>query len=328
MSLSLLKSRSTNNLDRLKKEAEKLRTANGGGDTRFWYPDTNKEGNGYAVIRFLPAPAVDVEKYGSDASDYVKVFSRAFKNEHDEWYIENDLSTIGKKDPCGELCSLLWKTGMEDDKELARKYKRKTNYYANILVVNDKANPENNGKVFLFKFGSKIYEKIENAIEPKFDEEPFDPFDFWNGAHFVIRITTKEFRNYDQSSFEKCSPLSKDEAELEKIWKECHSLQDFISPSAFKTYEELLENMNKVLPDDEEHRGGAAGRMKDSKKGPILTGAVSGTGTTNVANKSLPEKKAPMKRATLEETVDGDGFDPLPEVDDDEAALRALAASV
>lgn len=165
-------------------------------------------------------------------------------------YNEASLTTLGQADPVTELNSKLWNAG---DQETARKQKRNLEYHSNILVIKDPGNPENEGKVFLFKYGKKIFEKIMQSLQPQFeDEEPVNVFDFWEGANFKMRIrNVKEFRNYDMSEFDKPSPISKNEDDITVLWNKCHSLQEIVSPDKFKTYEELVEKLNKVLDESD-----------------------------------------------------------------------------
>ena len=226
---------------KLVKEVEKQSNTGGGGDDRLWKPEMDKTGNGYAVIRFLPAPN------GEDLP-WVKMYSHAFQGPGG-WYIENSLTTIGQKDPVSEHNSQLWNSGVESDKEIARKQKRKLSYYANIYVVQDKANPQNEGRVFLYKFGKKIFDKIMEAMQPEFeDETPINPFDFWQGANFKLKIVRKDgYWNYDKSEFDRVSPLLDDDDALEALWKKQYSLAALTAPDQFKTYEQLQNRLQLVL---------------------------------------------------------------------------------
>ena len=241
MSFSTLKKRSSTSLEKLVQEAEKLNKQGPGADERFWKPELDKSGNGYAVIRFLPAPD------GEDLP-WAKVYSHAFQGPGG-WYIENSLTTVNKKDPVGEVNRKLWNSGLDSDKDIARKQKRKLSYYTNIQVVRDPAHPENEGKVFLYKFGKKIYDKITAAMQPEFeDETPINPFDLWEGANFKLKICkVAGFWNYDKSEFDSVSALDSDDAKLEAIWKEENSLTAFTNEDQFKTYEELQTRLNEVL---------------------------------------------------------------------------------
>jgi hypothetical protein len=214
----------------------------GGPDERLWKPEVDKAGNGYAVIRFLPAPE------GEDLP-WAQVWSHAFQGPGG-WYIENSLTTLGKKDPVSDLNRQLWNSGLDSDKEVARKQKRKLNYYSNIYVVKDPANPENEGKVFLYRFGKKIFDKIMEAMQPAFeDETPVNPFDLWKGADFKLKIQkVAGYWNYDKSEFDRSSTLGDfEDDQLERIWKKEYSLAAFTADDQFKTYEELQERLNSVL---------------------------------------------------------------------------------
>jgi len=226
---------------KLVKEVEKMNTTGGSGDERLWKLDVDKSGNGYAVIRFLPAPN------GEDLP-FVKLYSHAFQGPGG-WFIENSLTTMGQKDPVSEYNSLLWNNGTDAGKEAARKQKRKLQYYSNIYVVKDPANPENEGKVFLFKFGKKIFDKLTAAMQPEFeDEEAIDPFDFWQGANFKLKAkNVAGYRNYDSSEFAAQGALLDDDDAMEAIWKKQYSLAELVAPDQFKTYEELKTRLGYVL---------------------------------------------------------------------------------
>jgi hypothetical protein len=214
-------------------------------DTRLWQPTVDKAGNGMAIIRFLPAPAVD----GEDALPWVRVFSHGFQGPGG-WYIENSLTTLNQKDPVSEYNSTLWNSGIEANKEIARKQKRRLNYVANVFVVSDPSNPENEGQIRIYKFGKKIFDKITEAMNPEFaDETPVNPFDMWEGANFKLKIRNVEgYRNYDKSEFaEKSALLDGDDAKLETLWKQEHSLKEFLDPKHFKPYEVLKARLDKVL---------------------------------------------------------------------------------
>ena len=227
--------------EKLVKQVEKMSTTSSGADERLWKPEVDKTGNGFAVLRFLPAPD------GEDLP-WAKMYSHAFQG-NGGWYIENSLTTIGGKDPLGEYNRELWNTGSETNKEIVRKQKRKLNYYSNIYVVKDPTNPSNEGKVFLFKYGKKIFDKIMEARQPEFeDESPINPFDFWVGANFKLKIVKKDgYWNYDKSEFDRVGPLLDDDDAMEAIWKKEYSLNAITAPDQFKTYEELERRMNMVL---------------------------------------------------------------------------------
>ena len=238
--------KSKSNFDALTKQLEqtieKPKTENKYQDDRFWKPELDKSGNGYAVIRFLPA----VE--GEDLP-WQRVWHHAFQGPGGQWYIENSLTTLGQKDPVSEENTRLWNTGIEADKEIARKRKRKLQYYSNILVVSDPKHPENEGKVFLFKYGKKIFDKITEAMNPQFeDEKAVNPFDFWEGSNFKLKIRKVDgYWNYDKSEFEPVSKVKPTDEEIDTVWKSQHALKPFIDPSNFKSYDELKEKLNKVL---------------------------------------------------------------------------------
>ena len=248
--MSLDKLKSTNNLDKLlsavKEDNKDPSDKKSYVDERLWKPELDTSGNGYAVIRFLPA----IE--GEDLP-WAKLFSHAFQGPTGQWYIENSRTTLGRgdigKDPASEYNSSLWNSGVETDKEIARKQKRKLSYYSNIYVVSDSKNPHNEGKVFLFRYGKKIFDKLMAAMQPEFeDETPINPFDFWKGANFKLKIRKVDgFWNYDKSEFEAPSPILDDDSAIERIWKEQYPLADFTAPSNFKSYEELKTRLDAVL---------------------------------------------------------------------------------
>jgi hypothetical protein len=223
------------------------KVAKGGGensykDDRFWQPEVDKTGNGYAVIRFLPAPP-------NEDLPWVRVFSHGFQGKGG-WFIENCPTTIGQKCPICEANNELWNSGVEDDKNIARNRKRKLSYISNIMVIDDPTNPANNGKVFLYRYGKKIFDKINDKMNPEYkDEDAVNPFDFWQGANFKIKIRNVEgYRNYDKSEFSASSLLldGKDK-DLEALWKTEHSLQEFVKPDQFKPYGELKTKFQSVI---------------------------------------------------------------------------------
>jgi len=230
---------------KITKAIEKLNNKNNTAqDDRFWQPSVGKDGSGYAVIRFLPTPQVD----GAQGLPWVQIYSHGFQGPTGRWYIENSLTTIGKQDPIAEMNSRLWKEGTEEAKEIVRKRKRRLHYISNIVVVEDPANPENNGKVFLYRYGKKIFDKVNEAMHPAFqDEKPMNPFDMVEGANFKIKIRNVEgYRNYDKSEFAEPSRLGTDEF-LDKLWKSEYSLLDFVSDDKFKSYDELKTQLEMVL---------------------------------------------------------------------------------
>ena len=244
MSFSDLKkqSRLGNLTSKLTKEIEKMNTnGSNSADERLWKLEVDKAGNGYAVIRFLPAP-------NGEELPWAKVWSHAFQGPGG-WYIENSLTTLGQKDPVSEYNRLLWNSGNDADKDLARKQKRKLSYISNIYVVKDPTNPENEGKVFLYKFGKKIFDKITAAMQPEFeDEEAIDPFDFWQGANFKLKAkNVAGYRNYDSSEFSASSALLDDDDALEALWKKQYSLTEFTADDQFKSYQDLEKRLHSVL---------------------------------------------------------------------------------
>ena len=243
MSFATLKKNSNSSFEKLTRELEKVAsTEKNTGDDRLWKPELDKSGNGYAVIRFLPPPE-------GEELPWAKVFSHAFQGPGG-WYIENSLTTIGKSDPVGDLNRKLWNSGRDSDKEIARKQKRKLSYFSNIYVVRDSLHPENEGRVFLFKYGKKIYDKIVAAMQPEFeDEKPINPFDFWTGADFKLKIRKLDgFWNYDKSEFAPQGTLGDfSDGELEAVYSKTYSLTEFTADSNFKTYEDLEKRLGTVL---------------------------------------------------------------------------------
>jgi hypothetical protein len=245
MSFANLKKTRSTNLSRLVQESQKITNQpnnNSNSDDRFWKPEVDKSGNGYAVIRFLPEPN------GEDLP-WVRLFDHGFQGPGG-WYIENSLTSIGEKDPVGEFNSSLWNNGTDAGKEQARKQKRRLKYFSNIYIVKDPANPSNEGKVFLYQYGKKIWDKLNEAMNPEFeDEAPVNPFEFWEGANFKLKIRKVEgYRNYDKSEFEASSPLlGGDDDKLEKVYSSLYSLSEFLEKQNFKTYAELKEKMVRVL---------------------------------------------------------------------------------
>jgi|Wag4MinimDraft_6_1082665.scaffolds.fasta_scaffold31971_2 hypothetical protein len=242
MSFNDLKRNSANSFEKLNQELTKLNSNQSNSrDERLWTCATDKAGNGYAIIRFLPAP-------GGEDVPFVRLFTHGFKGPGG-WYIENSLTTIGQQDPIAELNTRLWNSGVESDKETVRKQKRQLNYYSNIYVVKDPANPANEGKVFLFRYGKKIFDKITDLMNPQFeDEKPVDPFNLWTGANFKLKIRKFEgYPNYDKSEFDSASPLLDDDDALEAIWKQEYSLKELLDTKNFRTYDELKRRLDRAL---------------------------------------------------------------------------------
>ena len=234
------------NFDDLMQEVEKINTPSSEGrqkDERFWQPEVDKSGNGYAVIRFLPPPK-------GEELPWARVWHHAFQSPSTgKWYIENSLTTLNKPDPVSELNTELWHTGEEKDKETARRQKRKLSYYTNIYVVSDPKRPENEGRVFLYKFGKKIFDKVMEAMQPEFeDETPINPFDFWQGANFKLKLKkVAGYWNYDSSEFDRPSPLLDDDDALEALWQKQYSLSSLVATDQFKSYEDLEKRLKMVL---------------------------------------------------------------------------------
>jgi hypothetical protein len=227
--------------EKLIKQVEKLNDSGSKDDDRFWKPVMDKGGTGSAVIRFLPAPE------GCDLP-WAQVWSHAFQGTGG-WLIDNCLTTLGQNCPVCEANRELWNTGSKDNQNIVRDRKRKLSYYSNIYVVKDPANPDNEGRVFLYKFGKKIFDKIMASMQPEFDDEkPVNPFDFWEGANFKLKLVKKDgYWNYDKSEFASPSALLSDDDELETIYKSLNNLNDFVSPSEFKSYEDLKKRLNYTL---------------------------------------------------------------------------------
>ena len=245
MSFKDMKRKSVGSISELTKKLESAEKKNSYQDDRFWKPTLDKASNGMAVFRFLPAPE-------NEDMPWAKLYTHAFKV-GGRWYIENSRTTIGEKDPVSEMNSELWNSGLESDKDIARDRKRKLSYISNILVLKDPGAPENEGKVFLYKYGVKIFNKIQEAMQPEFDDEdPINPFDYWAGANFKLKVRkVGGYINYDKSEFESPSELlGGEDSKLEELWKTQHSLQAFVAPDQFKTYDELKKKLQEVVGDD------------------------------------------------------------------------------
>jgi hypothetical protein len=295
-SFSALKKARTSSFDKLNSQLQKMGTqATSKGDDKFWKPEVDKAGNGYAVLRFLPAPQ------GEDMP-FVRIWDHGFQGTGG-WYIENSLTTLGQEDPVSEYNSKLWNSGHEEDKEVARKQKRRLNYVANVYVVQDSANPTREGQVFLYKFGKKIFDKLNDAMNPQFaDEAPINPFDLWEGADFKLKIRQVEgYRNYDKSEFASVAPIASStgalsEEEMEAVWSQEHSLQEIVDPKNFKSYNELKAKLYKVLG------------LDGSKHAPNAAAEDNDTGmdfTPKFKEQSAPKaKSAPAPAQAMEEDSD------------------------
>lgn len=262
MSFADLKNRRKASIDKLTAAAENA----GGGekknykDDRLWNLQRDKQGNGYAVIRFLPAAE-------GNELPWNRYWDHGFQGPTGQWYIENSLTSIGQNDPVGELNGRLWNSGIEADKEKSRKQKRRLHYVANILVVSDPANPQNEGKVMIYKFGKKIFDKLMDAMKPEFqDEEPLNPFDFWSGADFKLKARIVDgWVNYDKSEFASPKALSEDDEELEGIYNKLHDLREFTDPKNYKSYDELKARLMTVL--GEQANGGSMTMRQEAQLG-------------------------------------------------------------
>ena len=290
MSLSAMKK--SNSLDKLLGAAEqenKPLEKKSYVDERIWKPVMDKTGNGFAIIRFLPAPK-------GEELPWVKLWNHAFQGPTGQWYIENSLTTISQNDPVSELNTKFWNSGVESDKEIARKQKRKLQYYSNIYVVKDSANPENEGKVFLYRFGKKIFDKIMETMQPAFeDETPVNPFDFWEGANFKLKLRKVDgYWNYDKSEFEAPSALADDDDKLEKLWEKQYSLSEFTAPTNFKSYDELQTRLNTVLSGTTK-----VGNVTDMQTGSAFDDSPS---TTTVVD----TKEEPAPTVSMSNTEDDD----------------------
>jgi hypothetical protein len=285
--------KSRGGFDSLMKEVEKIANpqseSNNRNDDRFWQPEVDKAGNGYAVIRFLAPPK-------GEELPWVRVWNHGFQGPTGKWYIENSLTTIGKTDPVSEFNTELWNSGSEANKEVARKQKRKLTYYTNILIVQDSKRPENEGKVFLFKFGKKIFDKIKDVAEPQFeDEKPLNPFDFWEGANFKLKIRNVEgYRNYDKSEFDTPSPISEDDSIIENIWNKQHSLTAFLDPKNFKSYDDLKKKLDMVL-------SGGTSAIKKAEEVTLGEDANYVQPATSAARPAAAPKAAPTKEVDFDD---------------------------
>jgi hypothetical protein len=284
MSFANLK-RQSGNLEKLATAIQTLNASPESSDNRdnYWKPSVDRAGNGMATIRFLPASESD----GDDSLPWVKVFSHGFQGPGGQWLIDNCLTTKNQQCPICEHNSTLWNSGIEANKEVVRKQKRKLSYISNIYVVSDPKNPENEGKVFLFKFGKKIFDKITEAMSPEFaDETPINPFDMWKGANFKLKIRKVEgYQNYDKSEFESAAPLLDNDETLEKVWKQEYCLKDLVGDSEFKSFDQLKSRLDKVLG---------------------LNGETVSAKTTVEQMKSLPKKPVVDESQVMPEIEDDD----------------------
>jgi hypothetical protein len=315
-----LRNRSKSLLENLKKSSTESNSY-GDKDTRFWYPKRDEAGNGSAIIRFIPQKNIE-------ENPYIRLYSRAFKGGTGKWYIENDLSTIGATDPIGESNSVLWNSGNESDKAVVKPRNRKTNYIANVYIINDNANPENNGKVFLYKFGKSILAKLNALLTPEFDDEqPIVAFDYWGGCNFRLRVRDKDgFPNYDNSSFDPQSALFDDDDKIEAVHALSYDLSEFIAPTNFKDYETLKAHFIAVVGKNDaavQAMGWDGGEDKPARKAKAAAVVDDGDEETpvkrEVPKKSTTKAEAPIKKSTPP-VVESD--------DDDEDYYRKLLDSV
>ena len=287
-------------LDKLRQAMESASPSQGSEkksyDDNYWKPELDKSGNGYAVVRFLPTPT-------DEEMPWVSYFDHGFQGPGG-WYIEKSLTTIGKQDPVSEYNTQLWNTGIEANKEQARKQKRRLHYVSNIYVVSDPKNPQNEGKVFMYRYGKKIFEMLKEAISPAFeDEAPINPFDLrGEGANFKIKIRKVDgYWNYDKSEFDTPAPLFDDETKLNDINSSTHSLNEIISPNEFKTYEELKTKLDRVLG----LSGGVSTSTAESVAEDLEEVPWSNVNTETVAE----EPVAPSVEASVGESTDDDAMD-------------------
>ena len=261
-------------------------------DNRFWKPAVDKAGNGYAVIRFLSAPA-------NEDVPFVRIWDHGFQGPGG-WYIEKSLTTLGQKDPVSEYNAQLWATGTKENQATVRKQKRRLHFVSNIYVVSDKSNPQNEGKVFLYQYGKKIWDKINAAMHPEFeDEKPLNPFDMWEGANFKLKIRNVEgYRNYDKSEFEAPAPLFESDEEMEAVWSKEYSLQEFIDPKQFKPYDDLKARLYKVL---------------------ALDGSVAPKQSFAEEEAPQPKAKAPVKQSVQDDDEDDEGVEFFKKLAEEEA---------
>ena len=294
MSFEKLKQNRDNAISKLVSAADSSSEKKTYGDDRVWKPTVDKAGNGYAILRFLPAG-------GGEDLPWVRYWDHGFKGSTGRWYIERSLTSIGQPDPVSELNSQLWNTGRDEDKELARNRKRRLHHVSNVLVVSDSGNPENEGKVFLYEYGKKIMDKIMDVMQPQFqDETPINPFDFWSGANFKLKIRNVEgYRNYDKSEFDSASSLfDGDEGQLEEVYNKLHKLSEFTDPENYKSYTDLKRKLFEVIGEAEVATGLSTEQqveLNTVKEAPVM---------------NTTESEAPVE-ASNDTTSEGDSEDTL-----------------
>ena len=302
-----LKKNRSKSLDKLNGQLEKIsqKSYSDPNEGKFWKPTRDNAGNGFAIIRFLPAA-------GEEEMPFVRIWDHGFQGPTGLWYIENSLTTINQDDPVSEFNAKLWNSGVESDKEQARKQKRRLKYISNIYVIKDSAHPENEGKVFLYSYGKKIFDKLNDLMNPSFeDEQPVNPFDLWDGANFRLKIRQYEgYPNYDKSEFEAAAPLFDDDEKLEETWKQEHSLQELIDPKHFKSYNDLKAKLYRVLALAETTPGGAASMSAEDDDDIDLSNFGKKSAPAPTLKEAMPESKTSM-------TMDND--------DDDLSIFKELA---
>ena len=305
MDFNALKKNRSSSLNKLNSQLEKItqKSYSDPNEGKVWKPTKDKAGNGFAIIRFLPAAQ-------GEEMPFVRIWDHGFQGPTGLWYIENSLTTINQDDPVSEYNSKLWNTGIDTDKELARKQKRRLKYMANILVVKDSGNPDNDGKVFMYQFGKKIFDKLNDLMNPTFeDEAPVNPFDFWEGANFRLKIRQFEgYPNYDKSEFDGASAIADDDSAIEGIWNQQHKLQELVDPKNFKSYAELKAKLYRVLALDEEASAPTSATDEDDD-----------LDLSSFGNKSAPEPT--LKEAMPQSSPSAPSMDD----DDDLSIFKELA---
>jgi len=268
-----LKKNSSKDLEKLSEQLAKVTSPSfNSDDERFWHPETDKAGNGFAIIRFLPPPK-------DEELPFVRLWEHRFRGPTGSWYIEKCLTTLGKQDPVAEMNNMLWNSGLESEKAVARDRKRKLVFISNILVVKDPQRPEREGKVALLRYGIKIYDKVNDQMNPPDGEQKINPFDFWNGANFRMKIRTVEgFRNYDMSGFDRPTPIANTDGEIEAIWQKEYPLQPFLDEKSFKTYDELKARLERVLGSNETNVAKAIAKELNGRSISGGTGSDDGEG--------------------------------------------------
>lgn len=291
-----LKKNRSKSLDKLNDQLSKVGSKNfsNADDDKYWKLTRDAAGNGMAIIRFLPAP-------GEEDMPFQRIWDHGFQGPTGKWYIENSRTTLGPNtpDPASEYNTRLWNSGIESDKKQAQLQKRRLHFISNIYVVSDPSNPENNGKVFLYKYGKKIFEKLNDLMNPSFaDEKPVNPFDLWEGSNFRLKIRVVEgYPNYDKSEFDDSAPLFSDDDKLETVWKQEHSLVELIDPKHFKPYDELKAKFYAVLGLDGGTTNNAAKRVEDVKDEELDMSSLGKTAKE-------PEPKAKVSAPTVDEDDD------------------------